>query len=108
MYYSWVTPTKDNAVPLNLKVIDKLCTLARIKLPSGEENDVIDKLTRIVELVDQLQAAETENVEPMAHPLRQAQRLREDKVTEKDEREELQKNAGNVKHHLYLVPKVIE
>lgn len=95
-------------MPLNLKDIDKLCTLARIKLPKGEENDVIDKLTRIVELVDQLQAAKTKDVEPMAHPLRQPQRLREDKVTEKDEREELQKNAKNVERHLYLVPKVIE
>jgi aspartyl-tRNA(Asn)/glutamyl-tRNA(Gln) amidotransferase subunit C len=66
------------------------------------------KLSRIVDFVDQLQAAPTQDVLPMAHPTDQVQRLRADSVTEVDERDRLQANAGAVRDGFYLVPKVIE
>ena len=68
----------------------------------------MDKLSRIVDFVDQLQAAPTDDVLPMAHPLNMAQRFRADEITESDERDELQKNAPSVEKGYYLVPKVIE
>ena len=71
-------------------------------------DDVVDKLSRIVEFVDQLKAAPTTDVVPMAHPLDQSQRLRADEVTEANERERIQANAPAVEDGLYLVPKVIE
>jgi aspartyl-tRNA(Asn)/glutamyl-tRNA(Gln) amidotransferase subunit C len=59
--------------------------------------------------VEQLNAADTSKVEPMAHPLSgQSQRLRADEATERDEHERFQKNAPLVEAGLYLVPKVIE
>lgn len=66
------------------------------------------KLTEIVRFVDQLQAADTSGVTPMAHPLDQPQRLRADEVTETDQRERYQANASATERGLYLVPKVIE
>ncbi len=66
------------------------------------------KLSRIVDFVDQLSQADTENVVPMAHPLHASQRLRPDKVTEPNDRDHVQENAPLVEHGLYLVPKVIE
>jgi aspartyl-tRNA(Asn)/glutamyl-tRNA(Gln) amidotransferase subunit C len=74
----------------------------------AEFDDVVDKLSRIVDFVDQLQAAATEDVLPMAHPLNMSQRLRADEVTESNERDEFQKNATSVEDGYYLVPKVIE
>jgi aspartyl-tRNA(Asn)/glutamyl-tRNA(Gln) amidotransferase subunit C len=68
----------------------------------------VDKLSRIVDFVDQLQAAATDDVLPMAHPLNMSQRLRADEVTESNERDEFQKNATSVEGGYYLVPKVIE
>ena len=59
-------------------------------------------------MVDQLQAVDTKGVEPMAHPLERAQRLRDDHVTETDRHELYQRNAPHVERDLYLVPKVIE
>ena len=90
------------------KDIDKLCELARLAIPAGEVADVSAKLSDIVALVDQLKAAETAEVEPMAHPLDRSQRLRVDNVTEDVDRALYQGNAPAVERGLYLVPKVID
>lgn len=88
--------------------VEHIATLARLTLGTGEIDDVVDKLSRIVDFVDQLQAAPTDDVLPMAHPLDQSQRLRPDEVTETNDRERIQQNAPAVENGLYLVPKVIE
>jgi aspartyl-tRNA(Asn)/glutamyl-tRNA(Gln) amidotransferase subunit C len=95
-------------VSLTSDDINKLCLLARLAIGDGEMEDVRRKLTDIVALVDELQAVDTAGVEPLAHPLEQPQRLREDIVTETDEHERFQSNAPSVEQGLYLVPKVIE
>ena len=62
-----------------------------------------------VRVFEQLAAADTAGVEPMAHPLAdQVQRLRPDVASETDQREKFQRNAPSVAAGLYLVPKVIE
>ena len=88
--------------------VQHIAMLAMLRLADDEFADTQDKLSRIVDFVDQLSAAPTDNVVPMAHPLNQAQRLRPDQVTEADERERVQKNAPSVADGLYLVPKVLE
>ena len=82
--------------------------LARLKLADDEFVETVQKLSRIVAFVDQLSQASTADVPPMAHPLNATQRLRADLVTERDDRDHLQQNAGAVRDGLYLVPKVIE
>lgn len=88
--------------------VEHLALLARLQLEEHEVSDVVGKLSRIVELVDQLQAAPVDDVRPMAHPLNASQRLRPDRVTETIDREAIQANAPAVQDGLYLVPKVIE
>ena len=88
--------------------VQHIAMLARLRLADDEFAQTVDKLSRIVDFVDQLSAAPTDEVVPMAHPLNQVQRLRPDQVTETDNREEVQKNAPSVSDGLYLVPKVIE
>ncbi|MEE3214369.1 MAG: Asp-tRNA(Asn)/Glu-tRNA(Gln) amidotransferase subunit GatC, partial [Pseudomonadota bacterium] len=63
---------------------------------------------RILEMVDQLQAVDTEGVAPLAHPLDATQRLRADEVTETDQRDDFQRCAPQVENGLYLVPRVVE
>ena len=82
--------------------------LARLHVADEEIADTVDKLSRIVDFVDQLAKAPTDDVVPMAHPVNAAQRLRADSVTETDERDRIQQNAPAVKDGLYLVPRVIE
>jgi aspartyl-tRNA(Asn)/glutamyl-tRNA(Gln) amidotransferase subunit C len=93
---------------LNKEQIKYLAILSRMDIQDSETKDVVDKLSRIVEFVDQLQAVSTEDTEPMAHPLEQGQRLRIDKVTEDNQREKIQLNANETNNGMYLVPKVID
>ncbi len=82
--------------------------LARLKIADDDVAETVDKLSRIVDFVDQLAQAPTEDVVPMAHPMNESQRLRADAVTESDERDRFQRNATAVVDGYYLVPKVIE
>ncbi len=88
--------------------LDRLSVLARLEITSAEIPDVLAKLTDIMAMVDQLQGADTAGVLPMAHPLDRRQRLRADEVTETDQHQRYQRNAGMVERDLYLVPKVID
>ena len=88
--------------------VQQIATLARLKLGDDEFAESVQKLSKIVDFVDQLSQADTSDVVPMAHPLDVAQRLRPDAVTEANERDHYQENAASVTDGLYLVPKVIE
>lgn len=89
--------------------VEGIAHLARLEITEGEMPVYVDSLSRIIEFVEQLSAADTGGVEPMAHPLAdQVQRLRADEATEADHHEKYQRNAPAVAAGLYLVPKVIE
>ena len=88
--------------------VQQIAALARLKLSEDEYAESVKKLSKIVDFVDQLSAADTTDVVPMAHPLDVAQRLRPDVVTEPNDRDRYQENATSVTDGLYLVPKVIE
>ncbi len=93
---------------LNKQQVQHIAMLARLSLAEKDIDDVVAKLSSIVDFVDQLQAVPTDDVVPMAHPLDRSQRLRADAVTEAVERDKIQQNAPLVQDGLYLVPKVIE
>jgi len=95
-------------VSLDRKQVQHIATLARLELSEEEYRESVAKLSRIVDFVDQLSKADTDGVVPMAHPLDATQRLRADVVTEPDQRDFYQQNAGAVAEGFYLVPKVIE
>ncbi len=88
--------------------IQKVAHLARLSIDDNQVDATASTINNILELVDQMQSINTDNVEPMAHPLDAVQRLREDKVTEENNREQLQSCAPAVEDGLFLVPKVIE
>ena len=88
--------------------VQHIAMLARLRLADEEFAETVDKLSRIVDFVDQLGQAATDEVVPMAHPLNESQRLRKDQVTEPNDRDHIQENAPQVTDGLYLVPKVIE
>ncbi len=88
--------------------VQHIAMLARLRLADEEFAETVDKLSRIVDFVDQLSQAATDDVVPMAHPLNESQRLRVDEVTELVDRERVQENAPSVSGGMYLVPKVIE
>ena len=88
--------------------IEKIAELARIRIAPDQIGQVTQRITEILGMVDQLQAVDTQGVEPMANPLDALQRLRADEITEENHREAFQAIAPAVENGLYLVPKVIE
>ncbi|MGA9851392.1 MAG: Asp-tRNA(Asn)/Glu-tRNA(Gln) amidotransferase subunit GatC [Gammaproteobacteria bacterium] len=88
--------------------VRNIARLARLAISDRDIPRYADNLSRILEFVAQLDKADTIGVVPMAHPLDMTQRLREDLVTETNQRDLFQKNAPQVEAGLYLVPKVIE
>ena len=88
--------------------VEHIAHLARLEIGPDELDGVVEKLGRIVAFVDQLQAADTAAVAPMAHPLDMSQRLRADEVTEQDQRDLYQQNSAAVADGLYTVPRVLE
>ena len=88
--------------------IQKVAHLARLSIDDSQAEATAGTISRILDLVNQMQSVNTDDVEPMAHPLDATQRLREDVVTEPDNRKQLQSCAPAVEDGLFLVPKVIE
>ncbi|WP_067519876.1 Asp-tRNA(Asn)/Glu-tRNA(Gln) amidotransferase subunit GatC [Endozoicomonas ascidiicola] len=88
--------------------VQKVAHLARLSISDDAVDATTTTISSILELVDQMQAVDTQNVEPLANPLDATQRLRADVVSEDNQREKLQSCAPAVEDGLFLVPRVIE
>ena len=93
---------------LSTQDVEKVARLARLATTPAEIETARDQLNGIFGLIAEMQAVDTEGVEPMSHSQDLSQRLREDRVTEINQREAFQAIAPQVEQGLYLVPKVIE
>ncbi len=88
--------------------IQKIAHLARLEINEQEVEQYAQTLSQILGLIEQMNAVDTTGVVPMAHPQDTGLRMRDDKVTEQDQRDAFQQVAPETKAGLYLVPKVIE
>jgi aspartyl-tRNA(Asn)/glutamyl-tRNA(Gln) amidotransferase subunit C len=99
-------------MPLVPDDVRRIAHLARLELQPAEEQAMLQQLNGFFAIVEQMSAVETSGVEPLYTPLAAVQtaalRLREDAVTESDQRADNQVSAPAVEDGLYLVPKVIE
>ncbi len=88
--------------------VKKVARLARLAMTEPEVQAAHAQLSNIFGLIEDMRAVDTAGIEPMAHGQEVTQRLREDRVTEANQRELFQSNAPQVEAGLYLVPQVIE
>jgi len=93
---------------LDQQQVRDIADLARLQIDENQIAEYQKNLSNILDLVDQLSAVDTSDVEPMAHPLDAVQRLRADVVTEGNQREHFQKIAPQTENGYYLVPRVVE
>lgn len=94
------TPTKAD--------IEKIADLSKLQFSSEKIDSFSHSLGDILTLVNKMDALDTKNVEPLAHPLNVTQPLRADIVSEHNQREAFQAHAPNVVSGLYIVPKFVE
>jgi len=95
-------------MPLDPAAVRRIALLARIEVTDAELAATCEQLNSILAMVETMQAADTSRVEPMSHAQDMVLRLREDAVTETDQRDLLQSVAPRTEAGLYLVPRVIE
>ena len=88
--------------------VRKVARLARLAMSETEIETARAQLSGIFDLIAEMQAVDTTGIAPMSHAQDVSQRLREDMVTETDQREAFQQIAPQVEAGLYLVPQVIE
>lgn len=88
--------------------ITHLAHLARLQTDPEQAAFYAEQLSRIMELVEQMNRIDTTGIAPMSHPQETALRLREDRVDAQDRRAEYQQIAPATEQGLYLVPRVIE
>lgn len=88
--------------------VKRIAHLARLAIDEADIPSYARSLSDILDLVEQMKYVDTSGVEPMAHPLDASQRLRDDEVTEPNQRELFQSIAPATEAGLYLVPRVIE
>ncbi|MDP9995894.1 aspartyl-tRNA(Asn)/glutamyl-tRNA(Gln) amidotransferase subunit C [Variovorax boronicumulans] len=86
--------------------------MARLQLASDESERMLSQINGFFDLVERMRSVDTAGIEPLAHPVAAIEditlRLRDDVVSEPDNREANQKSAPAVEAGLFLVPKVIE
>jgi len=99
-------------MPLTSTDIDRIANLARLELSPPESERMLTQINGFFDLVEKMRAVDTTGLQPLAHPVACWQdvvlRLREDAVSESDDRAANQRNAPSVERGLFLVPKVIE
>jgi aspartyl-tRNA(Asn)/glutamyl-tRNA(Gln) amidotransferase subunit C len=92
--------------------IARIANLARLELQPAESERILGQMNDFFSIVEAMRAVDTSGLVPMAHPVAAIQdvalRLREDVVSETNQREANQRSAPAVEHGLFLVPKVIE
>ena len=93
---------------LDNKIVQQIAHLAHLHIDDQQVTQYATELGNILDLVEQMNAADTTGVEPMTHPFDATLRLREDNITEHDQRTHLQKVAPAAQDGLYLVPKVLD
>lgn len=97
---------------LSASDIARIASLARLQLAPDESERMLSQINGFFDLVERMRSVDTNGVEPLAHPVAALEditlRLRDDVVSEPDNREANQKSAPAVEAGLFLVPKVIE
>ena len=93
---------------MDKKTVTTISYLSRLKIDGEKEEKVIKDLSNIIEFVDQLNDADTSEVEPLANPLEKTAKTRVDEVTAKNLKEELLQIAPSSNEDYFLVPRVVE
>lgn len=93
---------------LSPEQIHKIAHLAKLRVDDQSLAEISTQMDNIMALIDQMEQADTSGIEPLSHPQDPVLRLREDKVTDTDRRDDFMQLTEHSEDGLYLVPRVIE
>ena len=90
------------------EILNNISSLSKIKIDEKIKSDLIKDLESILKMVEEMNKIDTSGIEPMSHPLSEADNLRKDEANDDIKRDEYQKFAPQTDDGFYLTPKVIE
>lgn len=93
---------------LDKNTVQSIAQLAKLRIDDSQIEKYADELSNILNLVEQMDAADTDGIEPMTHPFDATLRMRLDEVSETDQRDKFHALAPESENGLYVVPKVID
>ena len=93
---------------MDKNTINKLTHLSKLSIPDSDIDELTNNLENILKLISEIDAAPTDGMEPMAHPLDFNQPLRDDKSIKDINRSENQNDTSKTKDGYYIVPRIID
>lgn len=109
MILGWIWPnTWEIKMALDNDKVHQIAQLASLSIDDTEVDKYREELSNILGFVEQMDNCDTDNISPMTHPFDAELRLREDSVTEQNQRDKFQACAPATENGLYLVPQVID
>ncbi len=93
---------------MDKNTITKLAYLSKLSIPDSDIEELSQNLDNILKLISEIDAAPTENMDPMAHPLDFSQPFREDESVDNIDRERNQNDTSKTKDGYYIVPKILD
>ncbi len=88
--------------------VEKIARLARLNIEAEDWESYSKDIGDILDFMYVMNSVNTDDIAPLFHPIEILARLRADKITETDQRENFQQQAPSIKDGYYIVPKVIE
>ena len=93
---------------MDKKTVSTIAYLSRLSLNDENEDKITEDLKNIIKFVDQLDGADTNNIEPLANPLEKTAKTRTDNVTAKNRKEVFLERSPKSNEDYFLVPRVVE
>ena len=93
---------------MDKKTVTTISYLSRLSIDNEKEKKIVQDLDNIIEFVDQLNDADTSDVEPLTNPLEKTAKTRSDQITAKNRKKELLEIAPSSNDDYFLVPRVVE
>ncbi len=93
---------------INRKELEEIATLAQLNIPDEAAEEIVSALNQVVQMIEHINKADTNDVIPMSNPNDAKQLVRADMVIDSSHKSELLALAASADDDHYLVPKVIE
>ena len=93
---------------MDKKTVSTIAYLSRLSFDEKNEDKITKDLENIIKFVDQLDSADTENIEPLANPLEKTAKTRSDNITAKNRKEIFLDRSPKSNEDYFLVPRVVE
>ncbi len=93
---------------MDKETVETISYLARLRFDEDNKEKITKDLENIIEFVDQLESADTSDIEPLANPLEKTAKTRSDEITAENRKETFLENAPDSNEDYFLVPRVVE